>query len=106
MSSQRSSNVDEMVYAALGEGSLLPKEKGRWGAPCVVDFVIVRRAPSLAGGVPCPDAVVRVVAGDDGIVPGRPGGGAVVRVVADDDGVVPGRLGVGAPQPPAWCSML
>ena len=34
----------------------------------------------MAGGVPCPDAVVRVVAGNDGVVLRRPVGG-----VADDD---------------------
>ena len=95
MSSRRSSNVDEMVYAALAEESLLPKEKGHWLAPCVVDFVVVRCAPPLAGGVPCPSAVVRVVAGDDGIVPRRPGSGVVVEVAADDDGIVLGCPGRG-----------
>ena len=49
----------------------------------------------MAGGVSCPYAVVRVVAGDDGVVPGCPGGGVAVEVVADDDGVVPGRSGGG-----------
>ena len=75
MSSRRLSNVDEMVHAALAEESLLPKEKERWGAPCVVGFAVVHRAPPLAGGVPCPDAVVRVVAGNDGVVLRRPVGG-------------------------------
>ena len=75
MSSWRSSNIDEMVYAALAEESLLPKEKGRWEASYVVDYVVVRCAPPLAGGVSCSYAVVRVMAGDDGVVPGRPGRG-------------------------------
>jgi len=95
MSSRRSSNVDEMVHAALAEESLLPKEKGRWWAPCVVDFAVVRCAPPLAGGVPCPNAVVRVVAGDDGVVPRRPGGDVTVGVAVVDDGVVPGCPGRG-----------
>ena len=95
MSSQRSSNVDEMVYAALGEESLPPKEKGRWGAPCIIDFAVVRCAPPLVGGVPCPDAVVRVVTGDDGVVPRRHGGDVAAGVVADDDSVVAGRSGGG-----------
>ena len=91
MSSQRSSNIDEMVYAALSEGSLLPKEKGRWWAPCVVDSAVVRCAPPLAGGVPRPGAVVRVVAGDDGVVPRRPGGDVAIGIAVVDDGLVPGR---------------
>jgi len=82
-----------MVCATLAEESLLPKEKGRWWVPYIVDFAIVRCAPPLVAGVSCPNAVVRVVAGDDGIVPGRPGGGVAVGVAADDDGVVPGRPG-------------
>ena len=65
----RLSNVDEMVRAALAEESLLPKEKRRRWASYVVDCTIVRCAPRLAGGVSCPYAVVRVMAGDDGIVP-------------------------------------
>ena len=51
---------------------------------------------SSVGNAPCPDAIVRVVADHDGIVPGRPGGGAVVRVVADHDGVILGRPSGGA----------
>jgi len=84
-----------MVYAALAEESLLPKEKGRWEASYVVDYAVVRCAPPLAGGVSCPYAIVRVMAGDDGVVPGRSGGGVAVGVAADDDGVVPGRSGGG-----------
>ena len=75
MSSRRLSSVDEMVRAALAEESLLPKEKRHRWASYVVDCTVVRYAPPLAGGVSYPYAVVRVVAGDDGVVPGRPGGG-------------------------------
>ena len=84
-----------MVRAALVEESLLPKEKERWWVPYVVDFVVICCVPPLAGDVSCPDAIVRVVAGDDGVVPECPGGGVAVRVAADDDGVVPGRPGGG-----------
>ena len=62
----------------------------------VIGFAVVRCGLSSAGGTSRPDAVVRVAADDDGIVPRRPGGGAVVGVAADDDGVVLGRLGGGA----------
>ena len=95
MSSRRLSNVDEMVHAALGEESLLLKEKRRRWASYVVDCAVVRCAPPLAGGVSCPYAVVRVMAGDDGVVPRRHGSGVAVEVAADDDGVVPGRSGGG-----------
>ena len=95
MSSRRLSNVDEMVRAALAEESLLPKEKRRRWASYVVDCAIVHCAPPLAGGVSCPYAVVRVMARDDGVVPGRSGRGVAVGVAADDDGVVPGRYGGG-----------
>ena len=95
MSSQRSSNVDEMVRVALAEESLLPKEKECWWAPYVVDFTVVCCVPPLARGASCPNAVVRVVANDDGVVPGRPDGGVAVGVAADDDGVVPRRPGGG-----------
>ena len=123
MSSRRSSNVDEMVRAALAKESLLPKEKERWWAPYVIDFAVVCCVPPLAGGVSCLDAVVRVAADDDGVVPGRPGGGVAVGVAADDDGVVPGcpgggvAVGVaadddgvvpsgGAPPSAVWCLAL
>ena len=93
MSSRRLSNIDEMVRAALAEESLLPKEKRcRW-ASYIVNCAVVRCAPPLVGGVSCPYAVVRVMAGDDGVVPRRPGGGIIVEVAADDDGVVPGCSG-------------
>ena len=95
MSSRRLSNVDEMVRAALAEESLLLKEKRRRWASYVVDCAVVRYAPPLAGGVSCPYAVVRVMAGDDGIVPRCHGGGIAVEVAADDDGVVPRRSGGG-----------
>jgi len=95
MSSWRLSSIDEMVRAALAEESLLPKEKRcRW-ASYVVDYAVVRCAPPLAGGISCPYAVVRVMAGDDGVVPRRHGGCVAVEVAADDDGVVPGRPGGG-----------
>ena len=103
MSSRRSSNVDEMVRAAHAEESLLPKEKERWWALYVVDFAVVCCVPPLAGGVSYPDAIVRVVASDDGVVLGRPGGGVAVGVVTDDDGVVPSG---GAPPSAVWCSAL
>ena len=95
MSSRRSSNIDEMVYAALAEESLLPKEKTRRWASYVVDCTVVHCAPPLVRGVSCPYAVVRVMAGDDGIVPRCHGGGVTIEVAADDDGVVPGRSGGG-----------
>jgi len=95
MSSQRLSNVDEMVRAALAEELLLSKEKRRWWASYVVDCAIVHCAPPLAGGVSCSYAVVRAMAGDDGVVPRCSGGGVAVGVAANDDGVVPGRSGGG-----------
>ena len=95
MSGRRLSNVDEMVRAALAEESLLSKEKRRRWASYVVDCAVVRCAPPLAGGVSCSYAIVRVMAGDDGVVPIRHGCGIAVEVAADDDGVVPGRSGGG-----------
>ena len=95
MSSRRLSNVDETVRAALAEESLLSKEKRRRWASYVVDCAVVRCAPPLAGGISCSYAVVRVMAGDDGVVPRCHGGGVAVEVAADDDGVVPGRSGGG-----------
>ena len=95
MSSRSLSNIDEMVRAALAEQSLLSKEnRPRW-ASYVVDCAVVRCAPPLVGGVSCSYAVVRVMAGDDGIVPIRHGSGIAVEVAADDDGVVPRRSGGG-----------
>ena len=87
-----------MVWATFAEkGPLLPKKEGHWRVPSVVGLAIVRCGLPSAGGAPCLDTVVGVVADDNGVVPGRPGGGAVVRVAADDDGVVPRCLGGGAP---------
>ena len=63
--------------------------------PSVVGFAVIHCGLSLAGDAPRLDAVVRVAADDDGVVPGCPGGGATVGVAADDDGIVPGRPGVG-----------
>ena len=88
MSSRRLSNVDETVRAALAEESLLSKEKRRRWASYVVDCAVVRCAPHLVGGVSCSYAIVRVMAGDDGIVPRHHGGGIAVEVAADDDGLV------------------
>ena len=65
------------------------------GAPSIVRFSIVHCGLSSAGDAPRLDIVVRVVADDNGVVPGRPGGGAVVRVAANDDGAVPRRPGGG-----------
>ena len=64
-----------MVQAAFaGKGPLLPKEEEHWRVPSVIGFAIIRCGLSSAGGASHPDAVVRVAADDDGIVPGRPGG--------------------------------
>ena len=93
MSSQRSSNVDEMVHVTLAEESLLPKEKTRRWASYVVDCTVVHCAPPLVRGVSCPYAVVRVMAGDASVVPGRPSRGVTIGVAVDDDGVVPGCPG-------------
>ena len=93
--SRRLSNVDEMVRTALAKESLLPKERRRRWASYVVDCVVIRCAPPLAGGVSCPYAVVRVMDGDDGVVPRHHGGVVAVEVAADDDGVVPGCSGGG-----------
>ena len=82
-----------MVYAALAEESLLPKEKRRRWVSYIVDCAVVHCAPPLVGGISYPYAVVRVMAGDDGVVPRCPGGGVVVEVAADDDGVVLGCSG-------------
>ena len=79
MSSWRLSNIDEMArFACAKEGSSLPEEKRHRRAMIVVDFTAVGRGLPSAGGAFCPDAVVRVVADDDGVVPRRPGGGAIV----------------------------
>ena len=87
MSSWRSSNVDEMVRVAFAEkGSLPLKEEWHWKVPSVVGLAVVHGGFPSATGIPRPDAVV--------------------GVVADDDGVVPGCLDEGVPQSPAWCLTL
>ena len=87
MSSWRSSNVDEVVWAAFAEKSSLPlKEEEYWRVPGVVSLTVIRCGLPMVGGASCL--------------------GAVVEVAADDDGVVPGCLGGGVPQSPAWCSTL
>ena len=81
-----------MVFAAFAKkGPPSSKEEAHWRVLSVVGFTIVRSGLSLEGNALRPDAVVRVVADDNGVVPGRPGGGAVVRAAADDDGIVPRR---------------
>ena len=65
--------------------------------PSIVGLAIVCCGLPSARGAPCPDAVVRVAADDDGVVPGPTGKGAVVRVATEDDGVIPGHPGVEAP---------
>ena len=75
--SWRSSNVDEMVRVAFAEKGLPPsKEEGHRKVPSVIGLAVVRGGLPSAAGVPRPDAVVGVVADDDGIVPGCLGGGA------------------------------
>ena len=87
MLSWRSFNVDEMVRVVFAEkGSLSSKEVGHRKVPSVVGLAVVLGGFPSAAGIPHPDAVV--------------------RVVADDDGVVPRCLGEGVPQSPAWCSTL
>ena len=76
-----------MVRVVFAEkGSPSSKEEGHRKVPSVIGLAVVHGGFPLAAGVPRPDAVV--------------------GVVADDDGVVPGCLGGGAPQSPAWCSRL
>ena len=76
MSSWRSSNVDEMVRVAFAEkGSPSSKEEGHRKVPSVVALAVIRGCLPSAAGIPHPDAIVRVVADDDGVVPGCLGGG-------------------------------
>ena len=85
MSSWRSSNVDEMVQAAFAEkGPLLPKEEGHWRVPSIVGFAVVRCGLSSEGDAPRLDTDVRVVADDDGVVPGCPREGTIVADVVLD----------------------
>ena len=79
--------MDEMVRVVFAEkGSPSSKEEGHRKVPSVVGLAVVLGGFPLAVVVPHPDAIV--------------------RVVADDDGIVPGCLGEGVPQSPAWCSTL
>ena len=87
MSSRRSFNVDEMVRVVFAEkGSPSSKVEGHRKVPSVVGLAAILGGFPLATGVPHLDAIV--------------------RVVADDDGVVPRCLGEGEPQSPVWCSTL
>ena len=66
-----------MVRVVFAEkGSPSSKEEVHRKVPSVVGLAVVRGGfPSAAGG-PRPDAVIGVVADDDGVVPGCLGGGA------------------------------
>ena len=71
MSSRRSFNIDEMVRVVFAEKrSPSSKEEGYWKVPSVVGLVVVLGGFPSAVGVPHPDVIVRVVADDDGVVPG------------------------------------
>ena len=53
MSSWRSSNVDEMVWAAFAEeGPLLPKEEGHRRVPSVVGFAVIHCGLPSVGAPP------------------------------------------------------
>ena len=94
MSSWRSSNVDEMVWAAFVEEGLPPppKEGEHRRVSSGVVLAMVRCGLPPAGGAPRSGAVVGVVADDDGVVPGCLGGGTpqspVVMLDVADDGVL------------------
>ena len=67
-----------MVRVAFAKkGSPSSKEEGHRKVPSVVGLAVVRGGLPSAAGVPRPDAVVGVVADDNGVVPGCPGGGAL-----------------------------
>ena len=71
MSSRRSFNIDEMVRVVFAEkGSPSSKEEGHRKVPRVVGLAVVLGGFPSAAGVPHPDAIVGVVADDDGVVPG------------------------------------
>ena len=71
MSSRRSFNVDEMAQVVFAEkGSPSSKEEGHRKVPSIVGFAVVLGGFPLAVGVPHLDAVIGVVANDDGVVPG------------------------------------
>ena len=66
-----------MVRVAFAKrGPLLPKEEEHWRVPSVIGFAVVHCGLSSVGGASRLDAIVRVVADDDGVVPGCPDGGA------------------------------
>ena len=81
-----------MVSATfVNKGPLLPKEAAHWRVLSVIGFAIVRGGLSSVGNTARADAVVRVMAYHDGIVPGCPGEGTTVAdVVLDvvDDGAL------------------
>ena len=70
MSSWRSSNVDEVVQAALAGKSLMPPKEG------VVSLVVIHCDLPTVGGAFHLGTVVGVAVDDGGVVPGCPGGGA------------------------------
>ena len=66
-----------MVRVAFAEkGSPSLKEEGHRKVPSVVGLAVIRGGLPSAAGVPRPDAIVGVVADDDGVVPRCLGGGA------------------------------
>ena len=76
MSSRRSINVDEMVRVVFAEkGSPSSKEEGHRKVPSVIGLAVVPGGFPSAVGVPHPNAIVGVVADDDGVVPGCLGEG-------------------------------
>ena len=75
MSSRRSFNVDEMVRVVFAEKGSPSSKEGHRKVPSVVGLTIVLGGFPLVAGVPHPDAVVGVVADDDGVVPGCLGEG-------------------------------
>ena len=79
-----------MVSATFAEKGPPPsKEEVDWRVLSIVGFAIILGGLSSVGNTPRADAVVRVMADDDGAVPRCLGEGAVVRVADDDDGAVP-----------------